>query len=161
MSDAKLLAWEYISKGKLLHLATVGSAGDPWVSNVWYGFDPDKARLYFQSRGDRRHSLELVADERVAGGIVAMDLDEVGQKVSGIQFEGRGSLVEEDELNEAYEVYMGRWSPAVRSRTPIERFRSDDGPSMFRVNLNKVILFDELAFPADPRQEIDLRSANA
>jgi len=125
------------------------------VSNVWYAFDSPNSRVIFQSRRTRRHSLEIVADSRVAGAVVSGEQIGLGQKVRGISLEGIGSLVAGDDVGPAYEVYAARW-PEVRDSVSVEQFLSPEGPGMYQVTLTRVVLFDEANFPDEPRQEFEI-----
>ena len=76
---------EYVESGKLMQLATLRSDGSPELCNVWYDphFGPDLLR--FISRHDRNHSVNICTDGRVAGSIIAIQLEALGQKVRGFK----------------------------------------------------------------------------
>lgn len=86
MSLEKLIE-EYLREAKLMQVATVKN-NRPWVASVWYVHDKDW-NLYFISRKSRRHSLELKDNQYVAGTIVKPHTKGSGEKVRGIQFEGK------------------------------------------------------------------------
>lgn len=144
---------EYLRAGKLLHLACSSNAA-LWMCHVWYAVGDRPNVLIFTSNKARRHSKEIRHNPIVAGGVVAMDLEGLGQKVRGLSFEGRAEEVIGEAIEKAYDYYAQRW-PQVRTM-----FTSADIQSnlvdmrMYRVELVKAVLFDEVNYPGNPRQEI-------
>jgi hypothetical protein len=71
-----------------MQLAMLRVDGSPAVCNVWYDahFAPDLLR--FISRHDRSHSANIRNDTRVAGSIVAVQREALGQLVRGVMFTG-------------------------------------------------------------------------
>jgi uncharacterized protein YhbP (UPF0306 family) len=148
---------EYFADGRILHLATVVN-GVPWLCHVWYATGPAEDSVVFTSNRARRHSKELLAQPLVAGGVVAIPLDGLGQRVRGISFEGRGHEAADDLILSAYEAYAARW-PRVR-----EMFTAKDIETgatqmrMYVIKLCRIVLFDEVNYPSNPRQELVLES---
>lgn len=145
----------YLAKGKLLHLATI-SNGIPWLCHVWYAQGPWPNSLVFTSNRSRRHSIEIASGSNVAGGIVAIDLEGLGQKVQGVSFEGRASEASREMMTEAYEAYASRWP---RVRTMFSSRDIETGATnmrMYVVRLVRLVFFDEINFPDDPRKELVL-----
>jgi uncharacterized protein YhbP (UPF0306 family) len=151
-TEAGLLR-EYVVGGKLMQVSTVASDGAPWLAHCWYA--PDKAlRLVFLSRGDRRHSQNILQDARVAGGIVTIPLEGLGQKIRGVTFEGIAECVSDADLDGAYATYQSRW-PQVHNMVTPEDIRADVTPNRFwRIVVQTYVLFDEVTFGAAPRREI-------
>jgi hypothetical protein len=98
--------------------------------------------------------MEINYDGRVAGAVVHGEQIGVGQTVRGMSFEGTGQLVAPEGLEAACDIYAGRW-PKVRETVTPDKFNEPDGPGLFEIGLRIVVLFDELNFSDDPRQEIN------
>jgi uncharacterized protein YhbP (UPF0306 family) len=147
------LVSDYLNDGRLVHIASV-SSGKPWVTHVWYAVGPGQYSVVFTSNKSRRHSREIRFNPDVSGGVVAIDLEGLGQKVRGLSFEGKAHEATGDEIGLAYEAYATRW-PQVRemfSAKEIETAASN--MRMFIVRPSRIVLFDEVNFPTDPRQEL-------
>ena len=153
MTSPRALFVDYMQMGKLLQLAT-SSDGRPWVCHVWYGWDKDQSSVIFMSRRTRRHCLELAANPQVAGAVVAIPLEGLGQRVTGARFEGLATPVAGPELEHVYSLYAERW-PQVQRLAPISSLResAEDGPWFYVVKIGRAVLFDEVHFPDSPRQE--------
>ncbi len=153
MNESKLrtLITEYLQQAKLMQLATV-SNGNPWVCSVWYGFDDD-LNIYFFSATNRRHSLEISNDNRVAG---AMALPQTPQdQPRGLQFEGKAKrLTDEADITHARSTYEGR----IFDAETINKFMAhQERPhSFYRIVPSKFVLFDAVNFPENSRQEYKL-----
>jgi uncharacterized protein YhbP (UPF0306 family) len=145
---------EYLQSGKLLHLATsVNSTA--WLCHVWYGVHEKDRSIVYTSNRLRRHSQEISINSKVAGGVVSMDLEGLGQKVRGLSFEGTAIEAVESDLENAYESYASRW-PQVRNMFSIQDIRSKKvDMRMYVLNFTKMVLFDEVNFPSSPRQELE------
>lgn len=144
------LVVEYVRSGKLMQLATVEEPDRPAVCQVWYApeFHPD--RLYFMSRSDRKHSANVRQTSNVAGAIIAIDLDGLGQKVRGITFAGTAVELPMTDRQREVDLFCRRW-PAARSALG---GADDGGPQLYRVSISRWVLFDEVSFPDEPRREI-------
>jgi len=152
--DIENLVREYVDKGLLMQITTSNS-GQPWIAHVWFSFD-EKLRFYFISNRARRHSKEIRVSPRVACGIVHPHFEGLGQKVRGLVFEGLAQEIGEAsiDLDQAYSCYSSRWPNAssyikkediIRDLTPVRFYRI--APTLF-------VLFDEVNFPDNPRQEL-------
>lgn len=143
----------YLAEGRVLHLATV-SNGIPWMCHVWYAIGPHKNSVVFTSNTARRHSNEIRACPNVAGGVVAIPLDGLGQRVQGLSFEGQALETTGDGILAAYEAYALRW-PRIRDMFSAREIES--GASAMRIyviRMSRIVLFDEVNYPAQPRQEL-------
>jgi uncharacterized protein YhbP (UPF0306 family) len=144
---------QYVEQGKLMQVATTSDHGSPWLAHCWYAADSNLS-LVFMSRTARRHSLEIRNDPRVAGGIVSMDLQGLGQKVRGVIFEGAAEELVDGRADEAYDTYRSRW-PQVETLAPLEALRGTDAANrLWRITPSSFILFDEVNFPSEPRRTI-------
>jgi uncharacterized protein YhbP (UPF0306 family) len=148
------LVREYLKEAKLMQIATVKD-GKPWVASVWYAND-DKLNLYFISRKTRRHSLELKDNTNVAGTIVKPHTIGSGEKVRGLQFEGIASECTNADLETASTLYLQKYPTA--EKIPLETLRKPDFIAAFYIIKPKMfVLFDEVNYPDDPRQEMPVR----
>jgi uncharacterized protein YhbP (UPF0306 family) len=148
-----LLIGDYLRAGKLLHLYC-SSNNVLWMCHVWYAVGSCNQELIFTSNKARRHSKEINNNPIIAGGVNAMDLDGLGQKVQGLSFEGKAEEATGNEIEKAYELYAMRW-PQVKSMfsaNDIQSGRVD--MRMYRVTITRAVLFDEVNYPDNPRQEI-------
>jgi uncharacterized protein YhbP (UPF0306 family) len=153
MTNARGILEDYVSNGKLMQVASISEEGGPWLCHVWYRaqFSPD--RLYFISRLDREHSINIRRDERVAGGIISIPLIGLGQTVTGVTFQGFASELDASADNEL-RLFLTRW-PRARASITTERIEADRTSSrLYEIRVNKWILFDEHDFPDEPRQLI-------
>ncbi|MFG1928605.1 hypothetical protein [Cryptosporangium sp. NPDC048952] len=59
------------------------------MCNLWFAsaFGPD--RIWFMSRPNREHCANIRADGRVAGAILAIELERIDQDVRGVTFLGQ------------------------------------------------------------------------
>jgi uncharacterized protein YhbP (UPF0306 family) len=149
---AQLLAG-YVRKGKLMQVATSTTDGLPWLAHCWYASDAS-LRLIFLSRADRRHSQHIEENAHVAGGIIAIPLEGLGQKIRGVTFEGTAAMVGDDALDDAYATYCRRW-PQVENMISVGDLRTGStGNRLWCISPTNYVLFDEVNFPTDPRREL-------
>ncbi len=86
--QVKDLIVKYLSEAKVLQLATVGEDGRPWISNVHFVNDKD-GNIYWLSTEERRHSVEIAMNNKVAVSVVVKS----DMPVIGIQAEGTAELI--------------------------------------------------------------------
>lgn len=139
---------EYLTKANMMQVAT-SKHDRPWVCNVYFAFD-DKLNLYWISKITNRHSEELRNNEHVAGAIVLPHT--MGDKVRGIQFEGIAKeLIDPKIAEDAMQWYAKRYGmPADRVKSIVE---NTDGHVVYVITPKTYVLFDEVNFPDNPRQE--------
>jgi|SRR6185369_2907999 len=146
--DLKKLIQDYLSKAKMLHLAT-GAGKQPWVCNVWFASD-DTMNIYWFSGIHRRHSSEVQANPLVSGGITLPQTPEDPPR--GLQFQGTAEkLTLETDINKAISLYKDRIFPEAK----IQQFMaSPTNPhDFYRIEPSLFVLFDVVNFPENPRQE--------
>ena len=146
---------QYVRAGKLMQLATVRPDGSPAVCNVWYDphFAPDLLR--FISRHDRAHSFDIRADPRVAGSIIAIQLEALGQTVTGVTFTGIARQLDTVGIEPEIEAFVQRWPAAGHAIDPDRLARNETPTRIYEVAVRQWILFDEVRFPDEPRQLIN------
>ncbi|MEV0650367.1 pyridoxamine 5'-phosphate oxidase family protein [Phytomonospora sp. NPDC050363] len=154
MSDARALLEEYVSAGKALQLATVDETGAPVVCNLWFAsaFGPD--RLWFISRPNRAHCVNLRADERVAGAILAIELEDLGQPVRGVQFVGTARELAVTGIDDDIAAYVGRHPSAANAIAPARLASGESHHRVYRIDVTGWVLYDEVNFKGQPRQDV-------
>jgi len=120
----------------------------PWCVTVYYAHD-NLHNLYWLSLPDTRHSKELLSNPKVAGAIVLPQT--YGQPVSGLSFEGQARLISASaELDQSFEAYAERYDSHGR----LESLKNgSDNHRLFQIKPTSFVLFDQLNFPDQPRQE--------
>lgn len=136
---------EYFQSAKVMQVATL-HGDQPWVCSVSYSVD-ESWNLYWMSLKSCRHSRELLDHSKVAGAVVRDP--EVKQ---GIQFEGIAEEVTGDELVRANDIYSMRYGEKPE-RLEEARSGAENLRTYYVIKLTKVVLFDVVNFPQDPRQE--------
>lgn len=154
MTTPRALLEEYVAGGKLMQLTTLDGDGAPMVCSVWYDphFGPD--RLRWISRHDRAHSRNLAADPRVAGAIVAIPLDGLGQTVRGVSFTGRARELPTTGIDRQIKEFVTRWPAAADALDPARLVAGQTPTRLYEAAVTNWVLFDEEHFPEQPRQEI-------
>jgi uncharacterized protein YhbP (UPF0306 family) len=148
MADLRSLIADYLQNTKLMQLATANSDAQPWVCSVWFAFDDD-LNLYWFSRGSRRHSKEVAANDKVAGAVVTPQAPSGAPR--GLQFQGLAAKVTDtDEIAHARSVFEDRIFPHEQ----VEQMMNDahDPHEFYKVDVSEFVLFDAVNFPDDPRQ---------
>lgn len=153
MSDAeRKILEEYVTSGKLMQLSTLSEDGAPALCHVWYHPQLTPDRLYFTSRHDRDHSRNIRRDPRVGGGIVAIELTGLGQKVRGVTFKGTAREIAPGSDEVAVSSFVDRW-PQAEGALSRERIQSGESLSrLYEVRVSEWLLFDEQSFPDEPRR---------
>jgi hypothetical protein len=97
-SFARTILRESVLSANLMQVATINAVGFPAICHVWFlaSFEPD--RLYFMSRRDRVHSMNIANDPRVAAGIAVEIPNGLGGQVRGVTATGFARPVPRDIL---------------------------------------------------------------
>lgn len=149
--DLRLLVKEYLKNIQQMQIAT-SNADQSWISTVYFAYD-ENFDLFWLSRPERRHSIEIEKNPKVSGAIVKQHI--YGEKVRGIQFQGIASRLSGTDAERGMEVYNGRYS------TPRERVKNilsgENGEKhvVYKIKLSLLVLFDEVNFPQNPSQVIE------
>lgn len=124
----------------------------PWVASVYFAYD-NLWNLYWISRPARRHSEEIKDNEKVAGTIVLPHTH--GEKARGLQFQGIAKQLKGEEAKRGMECYS-KCYPDV----PAEKIRAiaegKESHVFYCISPTLFVLFDEINFPDNPRQEFKL-----
>lgn len=150
-NNIRKLIEEYLEKARLMQVATCRN-NQPWACSVYFAFD-DKLNLYWISKPNRRHSLELKDNAKVAGTIVTPH--KPGDDVRGLQFQGTAKeLIEKEEIKLAMSYYAKRYE---MDSERVQKIVDDtDGHRCYVIKPSLFVLFDETNFPENPRQEYTL-----
>ncbi|MEV6866241.1 pyridoxamine 5'-phosphate oxidase family protein [Streptosporangium subroseum] len=151
---ARITLEEYVAGGALMQLATLTAGGAPQACSVWYdfGFGPDVLRWI--SRHDRAHSLSIGDDPRVAGAIVSIPLEGLGQTVRGVSFTGHAQELPLEGIDRQITQFVARWPAASGALDPIRLAAGQTPTRLYELHIMQWVLFDEENFPDDPRQVV-------
>ena len=152
--DIRKVIGEYLKEAKLMCLATAKDY-KPWACTVWYVHDEDW-NLYFISQKARRHSIELKENQNVAGTIVLPHVKGSGEKVRGLQFEGTARACKLTELMKAHKLYISKYELA-EDIPKLELLKLSLSYTYYKITPSVIVLFDEINFPDEPRQELALK----
>jgi uncharacterized protein YhbP (UPF0306 family) len=149
--DVKKLIKEYLEKARLMQVVTAKN-NQPWACSVYFAYD-EKFNLYWISTPQRRHSQEIQENEKVAGVIVLPHTP--GDKVRGIQLQGTAKqLTIPEEMQHGMDVYGSRMSMNEERKQKIIQGKDNHVP--YQIIPTLIVLFDEVSFPDNPRQELHL-----
>lgn len=147
--DVRQLIQEYLSKAQMMHIAT-SHDNHPWAATTYFAADIDM-NLYWMSKASRRHSQEISKNSKVARTIVLPH--NYGEKVRGIQFEGEARELKGDDLQAGRNIFSSRYWIVGDTAG----LNSDPDPLLcYQVKPNLIVLFDEVNFPDNPRQELKI-----
>jgi len=138
---------KYLDEARIMQVAT--SIGDrPWCCTVYYAVD-NAHHLYWISTPERLHSQDISKNPYVAGAIVLPH--EYGKPVRGVQFRGSAlQITDPTEINTLSEAYRERYHQPTLAQDII----SGKNPhQLYQIKPELYVLFDEVNFPKDPRQE--------
>ncbi len=147
-TDLKKLISEYFAEGKVMQLATVKD-GQPWVCTVSYAPD-DNFNVYWMSLKTRRHSQELREHPQAAGAIVQDPTVKRCLHFTGVAEELKGS-----DLETAHKAFSNRYGDNPGRLTEAQS-ENHDTRTYYVLRPSYIILFDEVNFPENPRQEYNL-----
>ena len=142
---------EYLKDAKLMQLAT-SIDNQPWVCSVWFAADQD-LNIYWFSSNTRRHSTEVMNNQKVAAAIVLPQTPQDPPR--GLQLQGIAEiLTRQVDVDKATSVYADRIFP----KETIEKLmRSKENPHKFyRIKPTQFVLFDAVNFGDNWRQEYNL-----
>lgn len=147
----KKLIEKYLGEAKLMQLST-SIDNQPWVCSVWFAAD-EELNIYWFSSTTRRHSGEVMKNNKVAAAIVLPQTPEDPPR--GLQLQGEAKmLAKKADIDKAISVYVDRIFPIEK----IEEFMNHkEKPHRFyRIKPTQFVLFDVVNFPDNSRQEFNL-----
>jgi uncharacterized protein YhbP (UPF0306 family) len=157
---ARELLVSEVRAGKAMQLATLGPDGAPVVCNLWFAssFEPD--RLFFISRPSRAHCENVRRDPRVAGAVLAIQLEDPGSTAArGVQFSGRAVELPTTGIGEQISIYTARWPATAKAIDPGRMERGETHHRVYQIDVTDWVLYDEANFGKDPRQPVDVYGA--
>ncbi len=157
MAEPRELLEDYVTSGKVMQLATVRDDGSPVVCNLWfaYAFAPD--RLWFISRPGREHCANIRRDGRVAGAVLAIELEDQGQPVRGVTFTGHATELPTTGIDGAIAAYAGRWPKTAPAIDPQRMAAGETHHRVYELAIDGWVLYDEANFRPQPRQPVQAR----
>ena len=140
---------EYLKGVVHLSLAT-SKDNHPWVCEVHFACD-EELNIYFRSKPERRHSIEISQNPCVAGNIV--EQHDLNQKPRGVYFEGTAEkLIDVDETHPAYIAISQRLG---KDPEIIEEARTEKGHKFYKISVKKFALFDSRESTPSQKYEMD------
>lgn len=152
MDDKSLrkLIDDYLKDAKVMQFAT-SVDGQPWICTVNY--IPDlNWNLYWMSMRTRRHSVELKSNSKASVAIVKDPNIKRGLQMEGLAYE-----LEKDELVKAHQLYGERYGQKDE-RLKEAQSNEPNIRTYYVFRPSAIVLFDEVNFPDNPRQELSLNS---
>jgi uncharacterized protein YhbP (UPF0306 family) len=148
--NLRRLIEDYLQNAILLQVATCEN-NQPWACTVHFAFDSD-LNLYWMSLPTRRHSLEIQHNNKVAG--VVVQPHKISDKARGIQLEGVAEMItDQEELKKVFPHYGKRFN---RMDSLPRLLEGTNEHKLYRIKPTLYVLFDDVNFPSDPRQEYRL-----
>lgn len=148
--DLASIIRDFLTTAQLMHLGTT-HGGKPWVTPVYFAADIE-LNLYWLSRRNRRHSIEIGNNSHVGGSIVIPV--NYGEKVRGLQFEGEARQLDGQDADAGRNIYSSKfWIVEDRVMSAIE---GGDPQVCYQIRPSKFMLYDEVNFPQSPSQEYKL-----
>lgn len=142
----------YLQDIKLMQLATCKD-GQPWLCSVWYVMDED-GNIYYTSREKRRHSQEIMENNKVACTFVKDFVQGLGEKGQALVISGSAEKLSGQDCVKPFELY-NKENPKLSNMQSLEDFTNNVGPHyFFKITPTEKVWFDEQNFPDKPRQQI-------
>jgi uncharacterized protein YhbP (UPF0306 family) len=152
MAALKELLQQYLPTVNIMQLATCVD-NQPWVCTVHY-YSDDSLNLYWISREDRRHSQDIKQNQKVAAAVLVHENTPTENYIIGISIEGIAECIGKDVDEQVGKSYVDKLNKAPNLLPDI---KSGKNPHKFYcLKPTKIILFDTIKFPTDPRQEYTL-----
>lgn len=129
-----------------MQLAT-SEGSQPWACTVHFAAD-DKLNLYWLSFPYRRHSKEIAKNKKAASTIPIRFPD---NPVVGISFEGDAQAVNQATLEEAIKAYDKRFGLSPQFKKKLLGGIAEE--KLYILTPRLIVLFDQINFPDNPRQE--------
>lgn len=144
--DVPTLIKKYLQEPKVMQLATAED-GQPWACTVHFAADKD-FNLYWISLPGRRHSKEIAKNKKAAA---TVPIKFPNHPVVGVSFEGDAQIVSLDDLETAADAYNKRFGLSDTFRKKLLEGTAEE--KLYKLKPRLVVLFDQINFPDNPRQE--------
>ena len=150
--DIEKLYRNYLKDVKLMQLATCEN-NQPWLCNVWFVND-DNNNIYWISRETREHSKQIKNNSNVACTFHKWFEEGLGQKGQALVISGQAEKLAGNVCEGPYDLYSKSYPKVLEFQTK-KAFLNDEGHHFFyKVTPKRIVWFDEINFPEDPRQEV-------
>jgi ribonuclease HI len=128
--------------GQVMQLGTLHE-GHPRVNSVYFVVNDVATKVYWMSEPHRRHSEDIVVDNRVSGAVAV----KTNYPVIGIQFMGTAQVVNaDDEVKMAAEKYAAKYNGFGGDF--YDRFKEGTNKhQLYSLTIESLELFDEVHFP--------------
>ena len=143
----------YLAEAKMMQIATV-SEDQPWICTVYFATDDD-LNLYWLSLPSRRHSQEIEKNSKVA---ITIPVKFDKNPIIGIQAEGSAESVTDQEVVAAL---MKRYTERYQTGQDFYNnfIAGKNKHLLYKFTPKCFVLFDEVNFPDESRQEWKLSEA--
>lgn len=137
---------QHLGYKRMMQISTV-SGGQPWICTVFFVVD-DQQNLYWLSAPGRRHSQEIANNAKIA---IAVPV-KFDWPVVGIQAEGVATIVQDDdEVKRVMDKYVTKYG---KGQDFYNNFvKGTNQHQLYKFTPKTYVLFDEVNFSGDPRQE--------
>jgi len=149
MIDVEKIIREYITKTVHMSLGTAQD-GKPWVCEVHFAYD-ENLNLYFRSKANRRHCLEIAENPSVAGNIVPQYGLEEGCG-GAIYYEGEAVNVDNKEERERIFPYFQKC--LQKEKDILEEADGAEGTQFYKITVKNWCAFG--VFEDAPMQKYEL-----
>ncbi len=149
--NLRKLIENYLKEATLMQLATAIN-NQPWICSVWFVSDSD-LNLYWFSSTKRRHSDEIIKNQKVAAAIVLPHTpDDVPR---GLQVQGVAELLtDKKDIEKVISLYESKIFPKEKI---IELMNLKEHPHLFyKMKPTQFVLYDAVNFPDNSRQEYNI-----
>ena len=137
-----------------MQLATLDPDGHPYVNNLWFASTLRPDALLFISRPNRLHCEYIRHRPRVAGAILAIELDNPSRPVQGVTFTGTARELPTAGIDRQIETYQARWPTVAAAIDPARMASGEAHHRLYEITVTGWVLYDEVNFRTAPRQPV-------
>ncbi|MEV6065587.1 PPOX class F420-dependent oxidoreductase [Nocardia sp. NPDC052001] len=113
MSDPEIA--EFLRRSRIANLATLGPAGTPHLTAMWYGLI--NGEIWFETKAKSQKAVNLRRDPRVT---VLLEAGDTYDQLRGVSIEGRAEIIDDDPAAlfqvgiSVWERYTGPYSEEMK-----------------------------------------------
>ncbi|MFB7717379.1 MULTISPECIES: PPOX class F420-dependent oxidoreductase [unclassified Nocardia] len=100
MSDPEIA--EFLRRSRIANLATLGPAGTPHLTAMWYGLI--NGEIWFETKAKSQKAVNLRRDPRVT---VLLEAGDTYDQLRGVSIEGRAEII--DDADALFQVGISVW----------------------------------------------------
>ncbi len=147
--------YNLLNKNILLTLSTVNK-NEPYSNTAYYIFDKN-FNLYIWSEISSKHCQNIKKNNKIAVNIFNSN-QTMGSLRQGIQALGRAYIVNNKELIKAGFLYIKRFPKIIKfAKTPKDFHKKVFASKIYKLELNKIKIFDEKTFGEYEYREINVK----